>query len=97
MLVALGAQGTLYLALRHMATATMPAWAHHHHARPGPLPWQPLVPVELVRGPGGTPAGPDVGLAPMSVPAFSAAPEVVLAPPSLGPDRPNSTTQQRSP
>lgn len=96
MLVALGAQGTLYLALRHMATATMPAWAHHH-ARPALLPWQPLVPVELVRGPGGTPAGPAAGLAPMSVPAFSAAPEVVLAPPSLGPDRPNMTTPQRSP
>jgi len=96
-LVALGAQGTLYLALRHMATATMPAWAHHHLARTGPLPWQPLVPVELVRGPGGTPAGPDAGLAPMSVPAFSAAPEVVLAPPSLRPDRPDITTQQRSP
>lgn len=96
MLVALGAQGTLYLALRHMATATMPAWAHHH-ARPALLPWQPLVPVELVRGPGGTPAGPAAGLAPMSVPAFSAAPEVVLAPPSLGPDRLNMTTQQRSP
>ena len=78
-LVALGAQGALYLALRHLATATMPAWAHHHH-QAGPLPWPSVVPVDVVHGAAGRADGP----APITVPAFIAAPTIVLAPPSLG-------------
>jgi hypothetical protein len=46
-LIAIGAQGTLYLGLRHMSIATMPAWAHLHAVRPM-LPYPAIVPVDLV-------------------------------------------------
>ena len=82
MTIAIAVQVGLYLSLRHLATAYMPAWAHHqHHAVAGPLPWPSLVPADIVKGAGTDPA---LALPPaLPAPMLSPAPIVVLPPPSL--------------
>lgn len=83
--VAIAAQGALYLALRHLATAYMPAWAHHLHHRQGPLPWPTLVGVDVVKEKS-APVDPHAAPA-LPPPVLMRPPVVVVPPPELAPVR----------
>lgn len=81
--IAIAAQIGLYLMLRRIAIATMPAWAHvhAHHARPM-SPYPSIVGVDVVKGsPGPANAAPPSSLPP---PVLSDVPVVPVAPPDLG-------------
>jgi hypothetical protein len=82
--LAIAAQGALYLSLRHVATAHWPSWAHHH-VRPGPLPWPTLVPTDIVKGGSVAGNGPLVPPPPvLPSPVLSPAPEIPIPAPDLG-------------
>ena len=86
MAVAIGAQIGLYLMLRHIAIATMPAWAHslgHHHAAPvstGPV----VVGVDVVAA---AKAPSPVASPPFPAPPMQAVPLVPVPPPVLPGER----------
>ncbi len=81
--MAIGAQIGLYLMLRRIAIATMPAWAHvhAHHARQT-APYPSIVGVDVVKGA----AGPADASPPLSLPApvLRDVPVVPVTPPDLG-------------
>jgi len=77
--VALAAQGSLYLTLRHMATAHRPAWADHLH-RPTDNPWPSSVQVDVVHGARAKATAPEPDRLPEH---FIAPPVVEIAPPLL--------------
>jgi len=70
--VALAAQGSLYLTLRHMATAHRPAWADHL-PRPADNPWPSSVQVDVVHD----------GRAEAAAPQPDRLPEHFIAPPII--------------
>ena len=81
--IAIGAQIGLYLMLRRIAIATMPAWAHihAHHARQA-APYPSIVGVDVVKGASGpVDASPSV---PLPSPVLQDVPVVPVAPPDLG-------------
>lgn len=83
-LVAIGAQVALYLALRHLAIATMPAWAHHRALHHGLLPWQAVVTADVVQG---APIQGIKEVPSLPAPILSPVKLVELPPPELGPVR----------
>lgn len=83
-LVAIAAQVALYLALRHLAIATMPAWAHHRALHHGLLPWPAIVTADVLHGPATLDT---TDLPALPAPVLSPVRPVELPPPELGPVR----------